>query len=436
MVKKSLSILLILFILFSFNLKIVKSDTVSIQFGYYYYPFDGTSTSGTPFAVFVNFSGQANTQYRVTGYFYSGSTSSGYIWHLQNNNWFLTPGTTSSRPYITTDGSGNWKGWLVFKSNSGTSFGGSVNFRVRFYLTANIDDTLTNVNLMNMSTSGNGGWIEGYANLDGNPAQNKIVVVKNSSGTIIGIYITEDNGVNEGYSSTPGYFKVGVPAGCNYTVELWDPTTNTIYPNGSVSNVCVNAGVVTTGITINAVSNNSPTLSWTGETGYETDGVEPDSGLSSTNFEFRIKYSDIDNDPPKSGYPKVHILKDGSEILGSPFTMEEVDPSDTNYSDGKLYRYSKTLYAGNYSYYFEAKDINDLNATGEPTTTKIGPTVIGDSVPPTIYNLSPPRFCTTYERRPIFSAKYFDNIGGSGIDVSSIYIKIDGVDKTSEAIIT
>lgn len=436
MFKKILSFFLILFVLFSFNLKIVKSDTVTIPFGYYYYPFDGTSTSGTPFAVFVNFSGQANTQYYVTGYFYYSSTASGYIWHLQNGAWFSTPGTTTSRPIITTDNNGNWKGWLVFKTNSSTTFGGPVNFRVRFYLTSNIDATLYTVNLMNMSTSGNGGWIEGNANLDGNPAQNKIVVVKNSGGTIVGIYITEDNGVDEGYSSTPGYFKVGVPQGCDYTVELWDPITNTIYPNGSVSGICVNAGSVTSGITIDARSNNAPNLSWTGEPGYVNDGVEPETGDSTTLFEYRVKYSDPDNDPPKSGYPNVHIIKDGSEITGSPFAMEEVDPSDTDYTDGKLYKYTINLPAGDYSYYFEAKDIFDANATGEPTSIKSGPSVIGDTIPPTIYDFYPPRFCSTYERRPTFSAKYYDNVGGSGIDVNSVYIKIDGVDKTSEANIT
>ncbi|MGC9090052.1 MAG: CehA/McbA family metallohydrolase, partial [Caldisericia bacterium] len=341
-------------------------------------------------------------------------------------------------------------GWIVTKVNK-TSITSNINFdwnKNIYYVararegSSNRDSSSKEVTPLNMTSSGSGtlgGWIEGYANLDGNPAQNKIVVVKNSSGTIIGTYITEDNEVNEGYSGGAGYFKVAVPAGtgCDYSVELWDPTTNSLYPNGSINNVCApSAGSTVSGITINARTNNAPTLYWTGEVGYENDGLDPETGVSSTIFEYRVKYTDINNDAPKSGYPKVHILKEGSEISGSPFTMNEVDTSDTDYTDGKIYKYTKTLHAGDYSYYFEAKDIFDANATGEPTLAKSGPSIIGDTVPPTIYELYPPRYCTTYEKRPTFSAKYYDNEGGTGIDINSIYIKIDGFDKTSESNIT
>lgn|GEM_PF-5131349 len=57
--------------------------------------------------------------------------------------------------------------------------------------------------------------------------------------------------------------------------------------------------------------NTSPTLNWTGETNYTSDGLHPERGLSTDTFVYRIKYIDYENDPPASGYPKVHILKGG-----------------------------------------------------------------------------------------------------------------------------
>jgi len=120
--------------------------------------------------------------------------------------------------------------------------------------------------------------------------------------------------------------------------------------------------------------NTSPELSWTGEENYVSGGVYPTVGDTSTTFVFRIRYTDIDNDPAKPGYPRVRIKKDGVEI-SSPFIMLEVDPSDTVYSDGKLYISSITLPVGRYSYSFEAYDIWDAIATGSPTTFFDGPYV-------------------------------------------------------------
>ena len=122
-----------------------------------------------------------------------------------------------------------------------------------------------------------------------------------------------------------------------------------------------------------------PFLSWTGEANYESDGLNPERGDTSTEFIYRVEYSDENNYAPASGYPRVHILKDGLEIVGSPFTMSEVDPGDTTYTDGKLYAYTKTgLDAGtNYSYYFEAYDAhNGVSAIGNPTNEEIGPGIV------------------------------------------------------------
>lgn len=120
-------------------------------------------------------------------------------------------------------------------------------------------------------------------------------------------------------------------------------------------------------------------LSWTGEANYESDGLNPEKGNTSTAFVYRVKYVDENNYAPENGYPKVHILKDGFEIAGSPFSMTQVDPADTTYADGKLYTHTKTgLLAGTgYSYYFEAYDAhNGVSSIGDPTGEKVGPLIV------------------------------------------------------------
>ncbi|OQA91651.1 MAG: Subtilase family protein [Elusimicrobia bacterium ADurb.Bin231] len=122
------------------------------------------------------------------------------------------------------------------------------------------------------------------------------------------------------------------------------------------------------------VNNNSPTLGWVGVSNYVTDGIHPNAGGIITPFSYRVKYSDSDNDNPKSGYPLLHVLKAGAEIPGSPFQMKDTAISDADYSDGKIYEYSLTLSSGtDYSYFFEAYDV--LGATASGTGISLGPDV-------------------------------------------------------------
>jgi len=100
------------------------------------------------------------------------------------------------------------------------------------------------------------------------------------------------------------------------------------------------------------VGNNSPTLTWEGTSGYEADGVSPDSGDTSTSFVFKVKYTDADNDAPLTDYPRVELGLDGY------WYMSEEDSLDNN--DG---------------YFFTAYDANNNIASGEATSQKGGPAV-------------------------------------------------------------
>jgi uncharacterized repeat protein (TIGR01451 family) len=109
--------------------------------------------------------------------------------------------------------------------------------------------------------------------------------------------------------------------------------------------------------------NGPPTLSWTGETNYVSDGLHPESGGTSHNYVYRIRYTDPDGDPPN--YVRVHIRKGGTDIADSPFTTS---CAGGDYTAGVICSYTKAgLEAGSdHSYYFVAQDNRGNPATPTP----------------------------------------------------------------------
>ncbi|MFH1859397.1 MAG: Ig-like domain-containing protein [bacterium] len=86
-----------------------------------------------------------------------------------------------------------------------------------------------------------------------------------------------------------------------------------IYPNG--------AGV-------------SAFLDWTGEPGYEDDGVEPDIASYGSTFTYRIKYVDVEEKPPIAGYPEISW-----EIRQDTHQMDLVSGTSAS---GAIYQYQGT----------------------------------------------------------------------------------------------
>ncbi|MDD5687371.1 MAG: carbohydrate-binding protein [Elusimicrobia bacterium] len=160
----------------------------------------------------------------------------------------------------------------------------------------------------------------------------------------------------------------------SYTVQGLSPNTN-YYFAMKVGDEVPNWSGILNSPTGKTNANTAPVLIWTGELGYTGDGLNPDTGIITTSYVYRVKYFDIDDNAPKAGYPKIHIKKGGVEIAGSPFVMTTTDTS--SYSSGRIYSYTKQLAETDkdYSYYFEAKDINDGIATGLPTATIDAPDV-------------------------------------------------------------
>lgn len=82
--------------------------------------------------------------------------------------------------------------------------------------------------------------------------------------------------------------------------------------------------------------------------------VDPATGNSTTLFNYTVTYTNAGNNPPTSM---------NAIIDGITYAMEEADPSDTDYTDGKVYYLNKTLSTQSHTYSFEASDGTDNDKT-------------------------------------------------------------------------
>ncbi|MDI6780669.1 MAG: Ig-like domain-containing protein [bacterium] len=118
----------------------------------------------------------------------------------------------------------------------------------------------------------------------------------------------------------------------------------------------------------------SPSLSWTGEAGYENDGIAPDTCNLKGTVKYCIKYTDPDNIPPRSEYPKLNIYLNGKLLKNTIMSVANI--KDTIYRDGKIYWYSYIIPSlGSYSYKFEAMNQKGTVAVGAPIISSNGPVV-------------------------------------------------------------
>ena len=187
-------------------------------------------------------------------------------WTGATYGWLTDNGAWASFPSITTDGAGSWSGWAygaVPIAAANTWLEGRINCGGTNHSTS----ARVQVTLLNMSSTG--GWLE---ESNGTSRAGRAVVVRTGS-TIIGMYAVENNNVNEGYPSTPGYFRVAVPActTCGYTIETWDlaspgtavGTINTMGTNSCPDAITVasitslNSCAVPTSITLKSISANT-----------------------------------------------------------------------------------------------------------------------------------------------------------------------------------
>ncbi len=138
--------------------------------------------------------------------------------------------------------------------------------------------------------------------------------------------------------------------------------------------------------------NPRPTLTYSKMPAYKgKHGVEPQKGTFKSAFSYRVTYTHPDNIPPENGYPRVGIDYNGNGTFNdandSRVYMTELDASDKNYKDGKVYTYTRGFGKPNKNlqYSFLAYDTLGSPAKGEATKLKDGPLVTDNDLDLYVY---------------------------------------------------
>ncbi|MEK7813372.1 MAG: hypothetical protein AAB296_06385 [Candidatus Desantisbacteria bacterium] len=200
---------------------------------------------------------------------------------------------------------------------------------------------------------------ESQAPKDGYP---KVSIYKNAT-TLVGSYQL----VNVGTST----YAQGAVFATTDTINL--PIGAYSYKFEAYDNVNVVAAGIPTKLKNGLMITTAPVLSWVEDTGYGTDGVNPESGvMKKTTFRYLVRYQDADNNPPAAGYPKLYVTNvDGTPIQGSPFTMQLVSGSGQSYNG--LYECKEIIFreTGEYKYRIEAYDKNMMKAEGDAANVEM-----------------------------------------------------------------
>jgi hypothetical protein len=234
---------------------------------------DGNCATGTPYAIQVSYTGLDPLKtYTVKAYQYLSSATDhkGCMWNWQTNKWIAIDNTyPSSLPSIS--GVSVWSNWLFLKDVTAHAGASDLVLRVSLRNGGVNDDATISSGLtpMDMSGSGDGGWLDesGAASRAG-----RGIVVYNGM-SIVGLYVAENNNVDDGYAYAPGGFKLSVPSctDCGYTILTFDLTApGTIIGTGNTlgqggcpcdvpagTTVSLDACNVPTNITLSSLSSQS-----------------------------------------------------------------------------------------------------------------------------------------------------------------------------------
>ncbi len=128
-----------------------------------------------------------------------------------------------------------------------------------------------------------------------------------------------------------------VGTGTSLQVNPVITTTYYVRAEGSCNNtLCFNQTII---VSINHV----PSLDFTGNTGFVTHLVNPADGTPTDLYRFEVKYTDVDSNLPSATYPRLQLDFEGNGAYTNSndrlFFMQEVNPSDSDVTNGKNYYY-------------------------------------------------------------------------------------------------
>ena len=230
---------------------LLPESNLSIELYSMYVPkIERNADHSIPFAIKINITGfSSNESYELKAYVAGKNMSILAATQTWNGTKWRYSGYYTHT--IKTDEHGNWSNWVYlrfkkdyieYKKNIENNHEAYLKIKVRknkiFYVVSKKIYLLD----MDKSTSNGtlGGYIIGKAEKNNVFLQNKTIIVENSNiGIITGIYITEDNTINEGFISKPGYYKTASPVGSGYTIKFLEKNGSIIY---TITNIDVEQG--------------------------------------------------------------------------------------------------------------------------------------------------------------------------------------------------
>jgi cardiolipin synthase len=220
------------------NLIELKPSFEINQYPEYVPKVENDSLHSRPFAIKINISNYpANVTYQIKSYIIGNISSSLPATQTWNGtSWEYSTYYTST---LTTDSNGNYSGWQIlrfkkdyreYEENIKDNFSAYLHIKIKNDNTTN--ELIKTLYLLDMDESTSNGTLGGFTTgllIENNTyLERKAVVVENEFGKVTGIYLTEDNEIDEGLGSIPGYFKVTSPVGYNYTIKFLDNLDNII----------------------------------------------------------------------------------------------------------------------------------------------------------------------------------------------------------------
>ncbi len=126
-----------------------------------------------------------------------------------------------------------------------------------------------------------------------------------------------------------------------------------------------------------------PVLDWCGISGWIDDGVDPDSGDTSTEFVYCVLYRSPVGSQPATGSPLLQIWKGGQLVKEVTMTFDSNAGSPNNWLQGARYKHPEVLgvLGTDYSYTFLATDVSGRDAA---PLNGDGPDVYFASNPPVL----------------------------------------------------
>jgi len=203
---------------------------------------NNNSDYSIPFSIKINMTNFSSHQnYEIKAYVIGNESSSfpaTQIWY--DESWQYSYYYFN----ITTDGNGNFSDWLNLRfKKSYQEYQKHIENNNSAYLFVKIKNNNISrviskkIYLLDMDESTINGTISGYtvgiARQNNTIIDKKTVIIKNNTNCITGIYMTEDNNIDETFPLEPGYYKLPSPVGTNYSIHFLED-------NGSILHIISN----------------------------------------------------------------------------------------------------------------------------------------------------------------------------------------------------